>query len=157
MQLYTEQDYAVAKRKTGVRVAVFVIMILVIMGLMALFVTALRNRLAVSAVSIVGACLCYAYLINELMPWVRYWEYMKDIRTGKSHETEAWFVSCTDSTRKVDGVAFHEMIVRLGDGGEEDERMFFWDDDKTLPPVQEGQKLKIISFGSYITELYIGE
>lgn len=157
MLLYTEQDYAAAKRKTGRRLAGFIMLLLAAVGLTALFVTVWRNRWAADAVAIVGACLCYAFLTIKLLPWIRYWQYLKDIQAGKTHTTEAWFVSCSDGTRRVDGVAFHEMIVRLGDGGEEDERMFFWDGDKELPPLQEGQKITLISFGNYITELLIEE
>ena len=120
MLLYTEQDYAAAKKKMSIQMAVFVGMLLVTIGLMILFVTAYRNRIAVAVVSMTGACLCYTDLIIKLMPWVRYWEYLRDIKAGRTHTTEAWFVSCSDRTRKVDGVAFHEMIVRLGDGGEKD-------------------------------------
>ena len=156
MQLYTEQDFAATKRTFIGRIVIFAGMILVTAVMLGLFVSVFRNRIAVIATAVVGACLCYAYLAMKLMPWFRYWVYQNDMRQGMSRETDAWFVSCSDSTRVADGVAFHEFIVRIGDG-EEDERLFFWDDDKKLPEIQEGQKVHIRSFGNYITELHIGE
>ena len=154
MQLYTEKDFAATKRTLQMKIAVFSMIVLVTAVAMGLFVSVLRNRIAVIAAGIAGACLCYAYLSLKLMPWFRYWVYQNDMRHGMSRETDAWFVTCSDSTRISDGVPFHEFIVRVGDE-EEDERLFFWDDDKKLPELKEGQKLHICSFGNYITELHI--
>ncbi|MBQ2957558.1 MAG: hypothetical protein IJE08_14005 [Clostridia bacterium] len=152
MQLYTEQDFAATKKKLTVRAIILAALIICTAVLDGLFVSVLRNRIAVIVTSVVGACLSYAYLAIKVMPWFHYWAYQNDMRHGMSRETDAWFVSCTDSTRLSDGVAFHEFIVRVGDG-EDDERLFFWDDDKELPDLVEGQKLHIRSFGNYITEL----
>ena len=156
MQLYTEQDFAVAKKRFMGRVAAFSAIVLITAILMVLFVSVFRNRIAVIITGVVGACLSYTYLSMKLMPWFRYWCYQNDMRHGMSRETDAWYVSCTDSVRVSDGVAFHEFIVRVGDK-EEDERLFFWDDDKELPELKPGQKLHIRSFGNYIIELDIVE
>jgi len=152
MQLYTEQDYAKTKKALSIRALVLAVLMAITGAAVALFCTALRQQHAVVAAAVIGSCLCYMYLTTKLMPWYRYWQYQNDMRHGLSRETDAWFVSCSDSTRISDGVAFHEMIVRVGDG-EDDERLFFWDDDKELPKLAVGQKLHIRSFGNYITEL----
>ncbi len=154
MNLYTEQDFAQIKRTFQQKTAIFGAMVLITAVLMALFMTVFRNRIATIGTAVAGACVSYAFLSIKLMPWFRYWAYQNDMRHGMSRETDAWYVSCSDSTRLSDGVAFHEFIVRVGDG-EEDERLFFWDDDKKLPEIREGQKLHIRSFGNYITELYL--
>ena len=156
MQLYTEPDFAATKKTMGVRLAILGVMMLIVLGAAIVFVTALRNELAVIIAAILGSALCYTFLSIKVMPWVRYWMYQNDMRHGLSRETDAWFVSCSDSTRISDGVAFHEFIVRVGDE-EDDERLFFWDDDKQLPALKEGQMLHIRSFGNYITELDIEE
>ncbi len=156
MVLYTEQDFAATKRTFWTRVLILALIIAAMIGLEALFMGPLRNRYAVWIVAAVGCCLSYAYLTTQVMPWYHYMAYQSDMRHGLSRETDAWYVSCTDSTRVADGVEFHEFIVRVGDG-EEDERLFFWDDDKKLPELKEGQKLHIRSFGNYITELQIME
>ena len=152
MVLYTEQDYVATKRQFWTRVLVLTAIIAAVIAAEALFTTVLRNRYAMWVVAAAGCCLIYAYLSIKLMPWYHYMMYQSDMRHGVSRETDAWYVSCTDGTRLSDGVAFHEFIVRVGDG-EEDERLFFWDDDKKLPDLKEGQKLHIRSFGNYITEL----
>jgi len=78
------------------------------------------------------------------------------MKQGLSRETEAWFLSCSKDTRSSDGVEFREFIVRVDDD-EDNERLFFWDNDKVLPEMKEGQKLFIRSFGNYITELIMEE
>lgn len=156
MVLYTEQDFAATKKEFKNRALILTAIIVITAVVMGLFMSVFRYRYAVWAVAVIGSCLSYAYLALKVMPWYRYWAYQNDMRHGMSRETEAWYVSCTDSTRVSDGVAFHEFIVRVGDK-EEDERLFFWDDDKQLPELKEGQKLFIRSFGNYITELHIEE
>lgn len=156
MVLYTEQDFAATKREFTKRLIILAAILIAMIILEALFMTALRNRYAVWAIAGIGCCLSYAYLTIKVMPWYRYWAYQNDMRHGLARETDAWFVSCSDSTRESDGVQFHELIVRVGDA-EADERLFFWDDDKKLPEIREGQKVHIRSFGNYITELHIME
>lgn len=156
MVLYTEQDFAATKREFIKRILILAAILIAMIILEALFMSALRNRYAVWATAAIGCCLSYAYLVLKVMPWYRYWAYQNDMRHGMSRETDAWYVSCSDGVRESDGVRFHELIVRVGDK-EEDERLFFWDDDKKLPEIQEGQKVHIRSFGNYITELHIGE
>lgn len=156
MQLYTEQDFAATRKVLRVRALGMAAIIAAVAAAVAVFCTALRNELAVTVSAVIGSCLGYMYLATKLMPWVRYWQYQNDMRHGLSRETDAWYVSCSDSTRISDGVAFHEFVVRVGDG-EEDERLFFWDDDKELPKLAVGQRLHIRSFGNYITELTMVE
>lgn len=156
MVLYTEQDFAATKREFIMRILILAAILIAMIILEALFMSALRNRYAVWVTAGIGCCLSYAYLVLKVMPWYRYWAYQNDMRHGMSRETDAWYVSCSDGVRESDGVRFHELIVRVGDK-EEDERLFFWDDDKKLPEIQEGQKVHIRSFGNYITELHIGE
>ena len=156
MVLYTEQDFAATKRTFLLRVLALIVILAATAAVVALFMSVLRNRYALWIAAALGLCLSYAFLTIKVMPWYHYWAYQNDMRHGLSRETDAWYVSCTDSARISDGVAFHEFIVRVGDG-EEDERLFFWDDDKKLPELKEGQKLHIRSYGNYITELHTVE
>ncbi len=152
MQLYTEQDFAATRRTLKNRFLTLAALLIVTLGVYTVFVTAVRHHTAAMAVMMVGMCVSYAFVTIKLIPWFRYWRYQVDMREGMSRETDAMFVSCSDSLRVSDGVAFHEFVVRVGDK-EEDERLFFWDDDKQMPPLKEGQALHIRSFGNYITEL----
>lgn len=152
MQLYTEQDFNQTKKILKQRCIALGGMFVATGAIMGVLVSVLRNRPAVIIATMICFCLCYAFLSIKLMPWFRYWRYQVDMREGLSRETDAWFVSCSDQTRLSDGVAFHEFIVRVDDS-EDGERLFFWDGDKELPALTEGQQLHIKSFGNYITEL----
>lgn len=152
MQLYTEQDFINTRKAYRLRIVGLLAILAVTFALMGIFVSVVRNQIAVIAVTLVGFLLAYSFLTIKLMPWFRYWRYMLDLRSGRSRETDAWFVSCSDGKKLSDGVEFHEFIVRVGDG-EEDERLFYWDGDKERPQLTEGQKVHIRSFGNYILEL----
>lgn len=152
MQLYTEQDFMKTKKAFRLRVIILGVILAVTFTLMGIFVTVARNQIAVIATTAVGFLLAYGYLMIKLTPWFRYYRYQMDIRSGRSRETDAWFVSCSDGRKLSDGVEFHEMIVRVGDG-EDDERLFYWDADKARPQLTEGQKVHIRSYGNYVLEL----
>lgn len=153
MQLYTQQDFENTQQTFKKRAMILAAIVVGTIVLDVLFSTLLRNHVMTIATAVIGACAAYMYASVKMMPWFRYWQYLKDMRTGLSRETEGWFVSCSNTTRVSDGVEFHELIMRIGDG-EEDERLFFWDDDKQLPEIEAGQKIRIRSFGNYITELH---
>lgn len=152
MRLYTEQDFNDTRKTLRLRAAGLAAILAATIALMVVFVTVARNQIAVIAATVVGFWIAYAFLTIKLTPWFRYWMYQVDMRSGRVSETDAWFVSCSDGTKLSDGVAFHEFVVRLGDG-EEDERLFYWDADKALPQMTEGQRVHIRSFGNYIMEL----
>ena len=152
MQLYTEQDFEQTRKILRQRWFAAGGMVVATGAIMGVFVSVLRNRPAVIIAAMICFCLCYAFMSIKLMPWFRYWRYQVDMREGLSRETDAWFVSCSDQTRVSDGVEFREFIVRVDDS-EDGERLFFWDNDKALPALAEGQQLHIKSFGNYIKEL----
>jgi len=156
MQLYTEQDFQETSRALRKRALILTAILLGTIGLAVMFLTVWRNRIATDVTAAVGMCVAYFYLAVKLMPWYRYWSYQQDMKQGLSRETEAWFLSCSKDTRSSDGVEFREFIVRVDDD-EDNERLFFWDNDKVLPEMKEGQKLFIRSFGNYITELIMEE
>ncbi len=156
MQLYTEQDFEVTRQTLKKRVVILAVIIVVTIVMDILFVTALRHHIAALATALIGSWAAYMYASTQMMPWFKYWRYQEDMKTGLSREMQAQFVSCSSTTRISDGVEFHEFIVRVGDG-EDDERLFFWDDDKQLPEIAEGQMMNIRSFGNYITALEFAE
>ncbi len=152
MQLYTEKDFEATRQTLKKRALILAAIVVGTIVLDVLFATVLRHHMATIATALIGAWAAYMYASTQMMPWFKYWRYQEDMRIGLSRETQAKFVSCSSTTRVSDGVEFHEFIVRVGDG-EDDERLFFWDDDKQLPEIEEGQMLNIRSFGNYITAL----
>jgi hypothetical protein len=76
------------------------------------------------------------------------------MREGLTRDTNGWFVSLATEPRKSDGVLVRDFIIRISES-EEDERLFYWDDDKPVPDLKYGECVSIKSFGNYIKELAV--
>ena len=147
--MYTEKDFQAASREVKRRACILAAIFLAAAGLLTWALVA-RYRVLCYASVMLGCCAFYFYLMLKLLPWISYWKFLRDMRAGRSRVTEGWFVSLSDQARLSDGVAVHEFILRIGDK-EEDERLFFFDDDKPLPRLEAGQRLRLTSYGNYIT------
>lgn len=154
MVLYSDKDYAEAKKAITVRAIIAALILAVAIALLALFVTAWRSVTLAMLASGVGGAVFYFYFATQLMPWIRYGLYLKDIRCGRAHDMDCRFISISGGERMSDGVAFHEMIIQLDGAKDADnERLLFWDADKTLPPIKKEQPIHIRAFGNYIIAL----
>ena len=151
--MYSEKDFESAKRGMLLRFGVTAVIVLLTAlgcGLCMHF----RLRLANAAIAAVGSALAAMYFTLKALPWWRYFRLLQDMRMGRSHEYDVLFRSVSEETSLRDGVWMRSFVVELADAEDEDkERMFFWDDDKPLPDLKEGQKIHIRTFGSYITAL----
>ncbi len=161
MELYEEKDYAVVKRSMLIRIAAAALVLLCVIALLVLFLTVWRSNLGAMISCGLGAAVFYYVLTVKVMPWVRYWMYLLDIRKGRAHEMDCRFVSMSDNERVSDGVVFHDFIVTLDDGTEEKdgeeaqeaERLLLWDADKPAPGLTAGQPIHVRAFGNYIVAL----
>jgi len=45
--------------------------------------------------------------------------------------------------------------VMLAVDGEEEQLLFYWDDDKPVPQIQEGTRVKISSYGRFVREMTV--
>ena len=98
------------------------------------------------------ACLFYAVLELFAMPYVRYDRFLRDMQEGLSRTMDGYFLHVSTEPRMSDGVLCYDFIVSESET-EQAERLFYFDADKTLPTLSEGQKLRITSFGNYITQI----
>jgi len=151
--MYTEADFHKANADFNRHIlATLLIALLGAGGLITGIIV--QNRWIAVASCILFSCLTYSYISLKVNPFFRYRKFMNDMRAGRSRELTGWFVSCESEPRRADGILIHDVIVRVGDA-EEDERLFFWDDDKQPPTVWEGARVHIRSFGNFITELAV--
>lgn len=151
--MYTDQYFQAVKKKLFARVTVAALILLITAALVGICDSlAVRSWPGAVAAAVVGACVLYAYVSVKCAPWYRYQRYLVDMRNGLSHETSGQFVSVSDGVRMSDGVMFHEFILQVGEDGE-DQRLFLWDDDFPRPPLAQGQRITLRSFGNYIIEL----
>lgn len=151
--MYTEKDYQMAQ-KNAKRVIYITVGILVVALVLTGVFVALRQKWPAVIALALGAWIAYAFYSFKGSPWVCYRRYLRDVREGLSRQTDCFFVSMSENTRTVDGVDVYDLTARVGDG-EEDERLFYWDADKTVPALHEGQAVHIVSYGKFVTQLSI--
>jgi hypothetical protein len=100
------------------------------------------------AASIIGGCVVYSWSAFKIAPWSAYRRYLREMQSGLRRETEGAFVSAGEDSRTVDGIRVHDVLL---DAGQEVNLLFYWDDEKPRPDFQPGQRLKVTSFGKFIT------
>jgi len=151
IELYSAEDIRAANDKKKKRLMVFIVLCALAT---ALFVVATILRLRIPGIAILAvlACVGYFFFSSQVMPYVRYCRYLKEMNEGLSRETEGCFASISGSLRMVDGVEVNDFVL-LVDEGETDERLFLWDVDKPRPDIPEGQRIRVTSHSNFIKAL----
>lgn len=148
--MYGENDYKNAETKMKARLGVAIGILAIAVGAMCAGI-AVRNKWLATISPVLGGWVLYTWWALKFMPWFRYNKYLQNMRQGRHRETQCYFVDASDQTRIVDGVQIHDFNASLDAAGE-DLRLFYWDGDKPMPEMQKGQKLRLISYGNFITE-----
>ena len=149
--MYTENDFIKANKQKKIRVMLFCAMCLIFLAAMFTF-NAMRIQALSIACAVVGFMIAYFIYSFKVGPWVKYDRHLKELKSGQKRETKCEFMYFTDETRLVDGVEVIELIARVGKE-EEDERLYYWDVDKTRPGLKEGDWVSIVSYGNFVVEL----
>jgi len=147
--MYTEQDYANAKKEMAKKLYIGFGTLLGFIGLMLVGVW-LRIRLLALLAPIVGSWVFFTLWVVHCMPWIRYYKFMCEMKEGRRRVTECYFMDVAGRVRIVDGVQIHDMNASIDPEGEE-ARLFYWDDDKPLPSYEKGQRIRITSYGNFVT------
>ncbi len=149
--MYTEADYESVAKKSGMRLFLFIMLAVAFLALMVVF-DILRIQPLSMASAALGFCVCYFLYNFKVMPWVKYNRFMRELKSGARKKLESEFVSVSGETRMRDGVEVYEFITRVGPE-EKDERLYFWDVDKKLPDFKAGDRLEIVSFSNFVTDV----
>ena len=146
--MYSEQDFA--RAEVNFKKYLVAGLAVVGVGATATIVTLVfRMRYVMNVIAVLTACVSYGFITIKVMPHIRYRRFLNEMRNGMSRETDGWFVSFSDEPRMMDGIAVHDVIIRIG-SEEEDERLFLWDDDKPFPAVRTDDAIHIVSYGNHI-------
>ena len=151
IDLYHDKDIQETNSKLRNRFITALVMLTVVVTTMVILLW-FRLRFVAIGVTVLGAAILFFYSSVKLMPWYRYRRYLKDMGEGLRRVTQAQMVSVSDSSRAQDGVMCRDFLVRV-DESEEGERLFFWDEDKPLPTIGQGQTLTITSYGNFVLKL----
>lgn len=127
-----------------------------LIGGAALFVVVLgmvfRIKALALAAAIIGGCAAYSWSALKVAPWSAYLKFLREMNSGLTRATEGTFVSQADESRMADGVRVHDLML---DAGQDAFLLFYWDDEKPRPDLTPGQRLKLTSFGKFITALEV--
>ena len=154
--MYTDSDYQKTKKQVFLRLGALLLIVAATIAACGLCIS--RRILWLDLLlAVVGALCAAAYCSLYFLPWFRYFRFLGDIRSGRSHECDVLFLSVSDQTTLRDGVAMHDVEVCVSDDpeNEEDHRLFFWDDDKPFPALKTGSPVHIRAFGNYIIDLNV--
>lgn len=123
-----------------------------IIGGAALFLVVLgmvfRIKPLAIAAAIAGGCAVYSWSALKIAPWSAYLKFLREMQSGLTRVTEGAFVSQADDSRAADGIRVHDVLI---DAGQDANLLFYWDDEKPRPELAPGQRLKVTSFGKFIT------
>jgi hypothetical protein len=111
-----------------------------------------RSKPLALAAAILGGCAAYGWSALKIAPWSAYLKFLREMNSGLTRATEGTFVSQEDESRVVDGVLVHDVLL---DAGQDTDLLFYWDEEKPRPDLTPGQRLKVTSFGKFITALEV--
>ncbi len=146
--MYGEADLIKTEsaRKRALNVALLIggaALLLVVLGMI------LRVKALAFAAAMLGGCAAYGWSALKVAPWSAYLKFLREMNSGLKRVTEGKFVSQADESRMVDGVLVHDVLL---DAGQDADLLFYWDDEKPRPDLTPGQRLKLTSFGKFITD-----
>lgn len=149
--MYGEADLIKAEsaRKRAFIVALCIggaALLLVVLGM------TFRVKPLAMAAAIAGGCAGYGWSALKIAPWSAYLKFLREMRSGLTRVTEGTFVSQADESREVDGVRVHDVLL---DAGQDADLLFYWDDEKPRPELAPGQRLRVTSFGKFITAIEV--
>lgn len=147
--MYGESDYRQASKQAALRV-VFALLLAAVFLAGTLTFNHLRLQVPTLATAAVGFAVVFFLWSFKVTPWTKYNRFLREMRNGQRRKTECSFLYLVPETRMHDGVEVYEMIVTVGTG-EEDERLYYLDADKPEPALREGDRIRVESFGNFIT------
>lgn len=151
--MYTEAD-ALGNRKTRNR-ELLLMLLCALPGLIAGVAGAvIRNQILCAAGFIVG--LAAVIFVGDLrvMPVLRYGRYLKEVRSGLSHQTAGALVRIGSDPVYTDGVWFYELILNVyEDLSEDGERRFLLDCAKAVPPELMNRDVALTSHGNFVLDV----
>ena len=147
--MYTEQDYTAAGKMKKKEIYIAVGILLAALAAMCVGV-AVRLRPLALVSPVVGGWIFFTLWTVKCLPWIRYDRFLNEMKEGRKRDTECFFWDVAGRVRIVDGVQIHDVNASLDEQGE-DLRLFYWDNEKPMPQIEKGRRVRITSYGNFIT------
>ena len=154
--MYTEKDFEKTAKQTKNRIILGSLLICVFLGFM-IFLTVAEIQVWQMVTAGAGFIVCYFVWSLKIVPWIQYNKFLKELRYGQRRTLECEFRQLGTETRQYDNVEVRDVLVGVrSDDPKEvrfDEKLFILDAEKQFPKIEEGTKVRITSFGNFITDI----
>ena len=147
--MYTKEDQLRAKSGL-IRMILFNLAILLLTLAIAAAGLVLRLQWLAMLGTVLCLCLTYGFFTLQTQPWIRYFRFIRDMFEGRSRDTVGAFVECSDEIRLADGVEVHDFLLKPDD--QEENLLYYWDDDKPRRSFTPGQRIRVTSFGRFVRD-----
>lgn len=153
--IYSEADYTTIVQQQKKR---WMMIILPCIPLLVAIIFALIFRvewLATAATIGIGVILIAGYDL-AIKPLHCYEIHLKNCLHGRTRECDLPFLRLSEDVDLVDGVQFHQLLCQDTDAkGRPYERLFYFDVEKTLPELKEGDMVHIVHHDLNIADIYL--
>ena len=87
-------------------------------------------------------------------PALDYLRHVERMLYGRKRETVGVLTRFSPELCERDGLWCHAMMVNLGSGEEEDDRLFYYDDEKPAPQLPIGTRVRVESNGNMVSGIW---
>lgn len=97
------------------------------------------------------AIFCYGMFIS---PVVSYGRHLKNVLDGRKRETTGCLTQFASQSCFREGVEYYPMTINVGDKcEEEDDRLFYYDVHKGMPPYKPGDMITVVSHDKAVADI----
>ncbi len=152
--MYTEQDLLSINKQLKTRWTLLgVIALLFVAGIV--YSLIIRMEALTAGLTIVlGAILIFVFDL-AIKPLHRYAALLRNLLHGRTRQLDCAYLHIDADISLVDGVKYYGMTVlqQDEDGGDPFERLLYWDAQKPIPQLEQGEKLHIVYHDRMIASL----
>lgn len=153
--MYQKSDWEENRQQLKRRVlALLIPMAVLIAGIVISLLPNIRLQWLTITLTIVGgaiAIFCYGLFIS---PVLSYGRHLKNVLEGRKRETTGLLVSFGSQSCFREGVEYYPMIINVGDKGDEaDDRLFYFDVHKGMPPYKPGDMITVVSHDKAVADI----
>jgi hypothetical protein len=153
--LYQTSDWEENRNQLKRRLlALLIPMIPLLAGIVVSLLPNIRLQWLTILLTILGgavAIFCYGMFIS---PVVSYGRHLKNVLEGRTRETTGRLTEFSSQSCFREGVEYYPMTINIGDKGEEkDDRLFYYDVHKEMPPVKPGDMITVISHDKAVADI----
>lgn len=149
--MYTPEDEAQARRLWKKRLGIALVPLALGLAVgIALFIVGRMQRsdtlwMATAALTVLGGG-AFLFLYGVWAKPARdYLRHVGLMLRGRKRETVGILTRFSPEVCERDGLWCHAMMVNLGSGEAEDDRLFYFDDEKPAPPMPVGTRVRVVS------------